>query len=314
MIEKNRLQKAEESLDYILYWFDRELNPLERDLIRYFQGNIYYLQKRYNLAIVNYTSTLHSRIDDSEIIETIKLQLSKLHIDREEYLTALKYLNDLDSSDEVIKLRFLSYRLLENYSKAYDHLQLFLDGNSSIEYWDSWIDLSKRMGIDIRTIETAELFNSINSESRFREIYQLLSKNRMEHKVAQLIEYGFNSGLNIEGNLLVEAVDIYSQLLEFNRLEKFLETLLVVRRDNFFLYRLAIIKFENGEFEKSLQLLDEVAENGNFEMGLIYLQRGEIYYLQKRFHRARDEWLKAFHQQGTHSQASSRLKLIKEKI
>jgi len=294
----------------MLYWFGVELNPLEKDLIKYFQAGVETIEGRNSMAIIHYTSLLESNLLDEQLLKEIRLELSKLYLDSGNYSASLKYLTKMEENNETIRLKFLAYRGLKDYKNEYKTLQKFISQTDDIRFWNSFIDASIRIGKSKMEIDTSSILNRLNNKTTFSQFYQLFKRYRMRYQIALIIDTAYRKGLISDMRLIDEAISIYQELLATNRVENLLEEITKKEKIPKYLLLLSNIKIEMGEFESSLKILDEVEEIAP-SIGEIYLQRGDILFFQKDYLGARREWFKALKDEKSRKKASNKLEMVK---
>lgn len=312
LIENNRLSDARRSLDYMLDWFSDELNPLEIDIIRYFQGSIFILEGKNYLAIANFKYIYDSALLEKTLLDDIKKELLNLYIKTENYRLVLKFLDKSLIDKKNLYIKYLAYKNLNNYQKAYENIIILLnlDGQNStlLEYY---ISLSMRLKINLSTLNIDFLLNNFNEESNFYLYYDIFKKHRMNYQTARLIEKAiFIKHNNINSSHLDEAINIFSNLMEFNRVRNTL--ILFLQKKDIPKYRLKLvaINIQIGEFEEAMDLIESLEKDSHF--GETYILKGEIFYLQENYLYARASWFQALKFKETKKQATKQLEKIKK--
>ena len=294
----------------MLYWFKEELNPLEIDLIRYFQAGIEKLQGKTSLAIIHYTAIEESGLLDRELLDEVRLELAKLYIENRDFRTALEYLKGFPETMEILQLKFLIFRGIKDFQRAYKVVKKIVQESLDIRFWDSYISLSIRFGTPVNEIDISPLLEKLDSVERFTKFYLLFKQYRMEFQMGQLVDSSFQKGIILDEDFIDRAILIYTKLMRYNKLETLLKNVVAKLHKPKYLLALSDVEVELGEFEEALKLLDEVEEIEP-KIGKIYIKRGDIFLLQKRYREARKEFFKALKFPRTRKRAMERLEMVK---
>jgi len=310
LIGENRLLKARESLDYMLEWFGDELNLLEIDLIRYFQAEIYLLENRTFLTIQSFTSILKSKLLDKKLLKDIEFKLARLYLESGNIRASLKILESIKDEDAIV-LKYIAYKNLDNYKKAYEYILLILDRDIlNIDIWNEYIELSIRVGIEPKSIDISRLLSEFREDSDFLGFYELFRGYRMRYQTALLIDSSFKIGIQIDNYILEEAIDIYLKLMEINRSENLILEVLKKEEVLKFQFKLIEIYIKIGEFEEAFNILNKI--EAEHILGKIHLYRGQILFLQGRYVKARGEFFRSLRFQDSKEIGIDRLEMIKE--
>jgi len=130
LLKENRITKAQQSLNYMLEWFSQEMNPLELDLVKYFQGEIFYLKEEFALAINSFNIVIENNNMDQDLLKKIEIKLpngTPLRKIAEDYLDmATRYYNDA-----------------KHFEKQGNYVLAF----AALNYAHGWLDAGARIGL-----------------------------------------------------------------------------------------------------------------------------------------------------------------------
>jgi len=311
LIEENRLTKARESLDYMLEWFGDELNPLEIDLIRYFQGEVYLLNNKVNLAISTFNSILKSNILEKDILDRVKIKLSKLSLSIGNSRTALEILKKEKSTKQNIAMRYVAYKNLGEYKKAYQSLLSILEKNpQNLHLWSELINISTRLKYDLQDIDISNLISNFSKKSDFQGFYNLFKTNRMLFQLSILIKKAVFIDFKIEQTILDKAISVFIKYMDFNQAKELV--LFILKTDSNFKYKFQLVKLNMklGDFDESLKILNQMEIEKR--VGKIYLFQGDIQFLKGNYSQARKEYFKAYKFYKTRDEATYKLNGIKK--
>ena len=312
LIEDNRLAKARESLDYMLEWFGDELNPLEIDLIRYFQGEVYLLNNQVNLAITTFSSILKSNILDKDILDRVKNKLSKLVLSLGNSRTALKILKkEKKPTKQNIAMRYVAYKNLGEYKKAYESLVVILDKNPvNLHLWSELINISDRLKYDLQDIDIYNLISNFSMQTNFIGFYNLFNDSRMLFQLSILIKKAVFTGFKVKQDILDKAISIFIKYMDYNQAKELVS--FILKTDSSFKYQFKLVKLNMkiGDFDEALNILNNM--EAKKEIGNIHLFRGDIQFLKGNYSKARIEYFKAYRFYKTRDEASYKLNGIKK--
>jgi tetratricopeptide (TPR) repeat protein len=313
LIEDNRLVKARESLDYMLEWFIQDLNPLEIDLIRYFQGEIYILNDKKSLAISSFTAILKSKLLEKSVLDEVAVKLARLYLEKGNPRTTLEILKEQESTSEIIVIKYFAYKKLSDFENAFNNLDLILKENpQNLNLWTEYIDLYIRMGKEQKDLDISFLLDDLNENSDFFSFYQLFKENRMVYQMATLLKKSYDIGFDIDDELLDTALAIFIKLMDYNKARDLIIAILKKNPDTPLKYRLKLVQIDIkiGEFDEALQILSEIEKKR--PRGEVYIYRGDIHFLQEKYEKARHEYFKAYKFFNTKQIAIFKLENIKK--
>jgi len=296
----------------MLEWFGDELNPLEIDLIRYFQGEIYLLDNKVSLAISTFNVILKSNILEKDILDRVKDKLSKLTLSLGNNRTALKILKkEKKPTKQNIAMRYVAYKNLGEYKKAYSSLFVILQKNpENLHLWSEFIDISVRLKYDLQDTDISILISKFSRKSDFQGFYNLFKENRMIFQLALLIKKSVSLGFEIESEILDKAIAVFIKYMEFNQAKDLVS--FTLKTDSSFKYKFQLVQLNMklGDFEESLNILNamEIIKR----VGKIYIYRGDIRFLQGNYSQARKNYFKAYKFYQTRDEATYRLNGIKQ--
>jgi len=314
LIKEKRLLKARESLDYMLEWFGDELNPLEKDLIRYFQGEIYLLEGKPSLAISNFTAILTSNLLDKASLEEIKTKLAKLYLASGNSRFALQFLDSTNQDSKTIAMRYIAYKELNDFPKAYQNIVLMLEKNAqNLTLWKEYLDVSVQVGIKPKTISIDKFLLEFHKKDDFIKFYQLFKLYDMEYQLALFIDKFFKFAIEqIDNQMIDEVIGIYLKLMELNKAKNFIILILHSKKDHVLKYRFKLVDIyiKIGEFEEALDILNDIEKNRSF--GKAHIYRGQILFLQGRYFEAREEFFQALRFQTSKHDGVQKLNMIQK--
>jgi hypothetical protein len=311
LLENNRTLKARESLDYILFWFEDELSPIELQLVKYFQGKVYLLDKKYSLSIASFENVYESKILDQDILEEVRRELGKLNFITENFLTALYYLEKEEDSEEILKMKYGSNLALKNFKKAYLNLYNLAQISPDITIWSEFINFSKRLDISLYSLKISNLLKKIERREQFLEFFSLFSKEELFAQILELSQFAVQKEFltSSDSEIIDFTIDTFFKLMNFPKTARFISDILKIDGidKNRYSVKLAKAYIEIGEFELAYNTLDNLPE-----IGEKYLLFGDLAFLEKRYFDARENWFKAFRFLDCRKEASAKLENIKK--
>ena len=258
LLKEKRITKAQQSLNYMLEWFSEEMNPLELDLVKYFQGEIFYLKEQFGLAINNFNIIIKNNNIDQDLLRKVKLKLIKLYLATNKNRMALKVLAQFkEKNRELLAMEFLAYKNSKQYKKAFKTIEKLL--NSQILTWRNYLLLAERL--NIKEIKIDKLFSLLNKDN-WKNFYNLFKNFNWKFIAAKIADYSFNHNFNVSIKILKETIEEYISRYEENLAMRLLEKIIAQKKinDDYFLIKLTEIYINVGEFQDAFKLTKKISK------------------------------------------------------
>ncbi len=290
LIAKNSLLKADLILKRVL---EKAGSREERDLINYFQANLYLLQGNSSLATLLLNSILQSKLLNREILNEVEREVVNLHMNRKEFYSALQFVKSVDGRENVA-MKYKIYKGLGDFRESYRYLEILIDGGSkNFEFWEDYIMFLQSFGIENSKIDTSSLLLSLSYPEEFQTFTSIFEKYKLYFHKAEFLHFGIENGfLRGSKNEILDVLQIYKSFGDLYNLERFLNTLIALERipeKEIFQIELAKLYLETGDFEKVEELLQ------NIESGEKYMILGELFQLLGMEAEAQKSFLRATH-------------------
>jgi hypothetical protein len=281
-IENNEYENAQNIIESISR---DKLNGLERDIIDYFQANIYLLEGKDSLAMLTFATLVNSKNIDSEMFLDVKHQLLKIHFKRNEYNLALQYLDENQNDFQSNIIRYFAYKQMGMIEESYNFLEKEIFSSDDIILWKDYLDfrieLKKK---DILNI--SGLLQEIDNIDEVQKFSRIFIKRNLFVEAVRVYEKGFQLGL-LPIQEKISFVKLAKKLNDPIYFENLLKRILVGNPYDYFKLEYGKHLFNIGEFEEAKKVLYSV------KSGKKYILLGNIFEANGDLKNAKNEWEKA---------------------
>jgi tetratricopeptide (TPR) repeat protein len=296
LIITGEYKKAENSLSKI----SAESN-LERDIVEYFRGNIYFLEHRESLAMLSFSSLVYSYSLDNEMIEEIKKILIEIHFNRKEYWLAVQYIDEEKDDKKSNLIRYLAYKDNGDYEASLKYLMKTIEFDiKNVKLWKDFFYLQERVKSK-ENIDIKKLLSELTNLQEFQTLSLLFFKNGFIIEAVKILEKGLQSQMLLTKDKK-RLVYFTKALNDKIYLEKVLKAIIKNSKDDYFKLELGKLFFEIGEFEEMTRLLKSI------KSGKKHILLGDLYQTIGQFQKAKVEWLQGLNYLESVAEAQERLK------